>query len=232
MHKRIYLCLWLFCIVGTWALLPYLYRLGLFHLDVPLWRLALGLIVEPALLFGVALWISYKIVPKTDLQPFRADHFRREVFLDGTIAGVCVGIGIYVFDQIFVRGHPWPGYYPIAWENVLPSLYGGINEEVLMRLFFFSVVYFIFFKIFGIEGRRRSYLLWTTNVIVAFAFGAAHLPALLSMESAGAAEIYWKLLYNGVASLAFGWLYWSRSLWVAMWAHFVADLIIHVFLSF
>ena len=36
------------------------------------------------------------------------------------------------------------------------------------------------------------------------------------------------LLLNGVAGVAFGWLYWKRGLEMAMLAHFSADIVLHV----
>jgi membrane protease YdiL (CAAX protease family) len=35
---------------------------------------------------------------------------------------------------------------------------------------------------------------------------------------------------NGLAGLAFGYLYWTRGLESAMLAHFTADLVLHVLL--
>ena len=36
------------------------------------------------------------------------------------------------------------------------------------------------------------------------------------------------LLLNGIAGIAFGWLYWKRGIEMAMLAHFSADIVLHV----
>jgi membrane protease YdiL (CAAX protease family) len=36
---------------------------------------------------------------------------------------------------------------------------------------------------------------------------------------------------NGLAGVAFGWLYWKRGLESAIVAHFSADIILHVLLA-
>jgi len=41
-------------------------------------------------------------------------------------------------------------------------------------------------------------------------------------------EIFQVLLLIGIPGIIFGWLYWSRGLWTAITAHFIADLMIHV----
>jgi membrane protease YdiL (CAAX protease family) len=74
------------------------------------------------------------------------------------------------------------------------------------------------------------YLLWIATILVAIIFGLGHLPAAFKLTSPSAFEISRVLFLNGIAGVGFGWLYWSRGLWAAMTAHFVADLIIHVFL--
>jgi len=65
---------------------------------------------------------------------------------------------------------------------------------------------------------------------VALVFGIGHLPTLFKLATPSSFEIYRVLLFNGIGGLVFGWLYWSRGLWTAIGAHFVTDLVIHVFL--
>ena len=72
--------------------------------------------------------------------------------------------------------------------------------------------------------------IWTANIFVAIIFGLGHLPAALKLTNPSAFEIFRVLFLNGIAGIVFGWLYWSRGLWTAMLAHFVTDLMIHVFL--
>jgi membrane protease YdiL (CAAX protease family) len=66
-------------------------------------------------------------------------------------------------------------------------------------------------------------------VIVAIIFGLGHLPAAFKLVEPSSFEVIRVLLLNGIPGIVFGWLYWSRGLWTAMTAHFVTDLVIHVF---
>ncbi len=116
--------------------------------------------------------------------------------------------------------------HPPRWVGVLASLYGGVNEEVLLRLFLFTLIYFLAAK--GVKN--RIFNLWCVNLIVALFFGALHLPFSFKMGSLTGFEIFRILFLNGIGSLVFGWLYWTRGLWAAMIAHFAADLMIHVVL--
>ena len=120
--------------------------------------------------------------------------------------------------------------HPPIWAGALASIYGGINEEVLLRLFLFTLIFFLFNKLLKFDSRHRTYYLWATNVVVALVFGLGHLPAAFKIMQPTSSEITRILLLNGIPGLVFGWLYWSRGLWAAMAAHFVADLVIHVFL--
>ena len=69
------------------------------------------------------------------------------------------------------------------------------------------------------------------NLLVALIFGLGHLPTALKLTTPSGFEITRILLLNGIPGLVFGWLYWSRGFWTAILAHFVADLVIHVFLT-
>lgn len=65
--------------------------------------------------------------------------------------------------------------------------------------------------------------------MVAIIFGLGHLPVAFKLVTPSFFEIFRILLLNWIPGIAFGWLYWSRGLWTAMTAHFMADLVLHVF---
>ena len=125
------------------------------------------------------------------------------------------------------KSSPLSGAHPPAWTGFLASLYGGINEEVLLRLFWFTLIYFIFRKVFKFKTQNRTAFLWVTNVIVAVTFGLGHLPAAFKLVEPSSFEWFRILLMNGIPGIVLGWLYWSRGLWAAMLAHFVTDLFVH-----
>jgi membrane protease YdiL (CAAX protease family) len=74
-------------------------------------------------------------------------------------------------------------------------------------------------------------VLWIAIVVVAVAFGLAHLPATaaigLPIDTLVASRA---IVLNGIGGVAFGWLYWRYGLESAMVGHFSADIVLHVLL--
>jgi membrane protease YdiL (CAAX protease family) len=230
-NKWIYIALWIACIVGSLSVLPYAFELGLSNAAVSFSLVILATVIQAAILFGGACWLSYFLVPRTDLSPFATKGFLKRIVYPGVIGGVAVGLVLLGLSKLFFAGSVFAGAHPTAWKGFLASIYGGVNEEVLLRLFFFTLLYFLFRKVFPVAKRKRLLFLWITNLIIAVLFGAAHLPAAFKLASINSFEVTRILLLNGVASCVFGWLYFSRGLFAAMAAHFVTDWMIHVFFT-
>jgi len=120
---------------------------------------------------------------------------------------------------------------PAWWKGLLASFYGGFDEELLTRLFLLSLFAWLGAKLTRVQTGQRpgAVVLWTANVLAALLFGAGHLPSVKAMGlSIDAMMVTRTLALNGVAGLAFGWLYVSAGLEAAMIAHFSADLVLHV----
>jgi len=137
---------------------------------------------------------------------------------------------IYALDTIIFKSTVLFEVRPPLWSGFLGSFYGAIDEEVLLRLFFFTLFYYLFRKIFKFDARHRVRFLWSTNILVAVAFGLGHLPATFQLITPTTIDIVRILLLNAIGGLVFGWLYWTRGIGSAMVAHFVADLVLHVLL--
>lgn len=227
-NRGIYFVLWMLCILGAWSVLPYLLHLNVVPPSVSWTKLFLLLTGQSMLLFGLVCWLSSWLVPKTDLRPFASGQPFAKVILPGVIAGVLVGASIYLLNVSLFKSSVLAGVHPPAWTGLLASLYGAINEEVLLRLFLFTTVYFLIGNVVGCSSQNRLWLLWIANVIVAVVFGLGHLPAALKLAPLSSLEVSRVLLLNGIPGVVFGWLYWSRGLWSAVTAHFVTDLVFHV----
>lgn len=104
---------------------------------------------------------------------------------------------------------------------VLASVtYGGVIEEVMLRLFFLSLIAFVLNKCFGRKAELPSEgILILANVIAALLFAAGHLPATLMMIGSSPMILARCFLLNGGFGLAFGWLYRKYGLRYAMIAH-------------
>jgi membrane protease YdiL (CAAX protease family) len=225
-----FLSLWALCIIGSLSVLPYIYALGIIPSSAPLWRVILSNAIQSAILFGLVCWLSSKLIPKTDLRPFISERPLKRIVYPAIFSGLAVGLALFIFDKTIFGSSLLSGIHPPFWAGALASLYGGVNEEVLLRLFLFTFIYFVISKLFRFNNDKRIYVLWTTNVLVSLAFGAGHLPAAFKMISPSGFEIFRVFFLNGFAGLIFGWLFWSRGIWAAIGAHFVADLMFHVFL--
>ena len=98
--------------------------------------------------------------------------------------------------------------------------YGGIIEEVMLRLFMMSLVAFILHKLFG-RGREKPavWMLVTANIIAALLFAAGHLPTTYMLMGITPMILVRCFLLNGTFGLLFGWLYRKYGLRYAMISH-------------
>lgn len=222
--------LWIACVIGSLAVFPYIYYLGIFPPGVSLLKVMSLSVAQNAILFGIACYLSYLFLPKTDLQPFSFSKPLKRVVYPGIISGVAVSLLIFLLEKFLFFSPPITIIHPPFWTGILAAIYGSVDEEVLLRLFLFTLIYYLFRKVFKASASNRLTFLWITNIIVALMFGIGHLPAALQIAPASFFVIFRVLFLNGLAGIVFGWLYFSRSLWAAMLSHFVADLMLHVVL--
>jgi len=95
--------------------------------------------------------------------------------------GVLGGAALLLLDLLFLRYWP-PELVDFAqrtrlWANFFASFYGGINEEIFMRLFGFSVLAWLLSRVWHTPaGLPTDAVLWTANAIMAVLFGLGHLP--------------------------------------------------------
>lgn len=112
----------------------------------------------------------------------------------------------------------------ITASNVIASvLYGGIVEEVMLRLFFMSLIALIVWKLFYKKYDKEnipSSVFVIANIIAALLFAAAHLPATVVLSGGLTPWIVFRcFLLNGGFGLVFGWLYRKHGIAYAMLAH-------------
>ena len=99
-------------------------------------------------------------------------------------------------------------------------LYGGVIEEVMLRLFWMSLVAFILWKLFAKNEEKPTVaILIVANVVAAILFAAGHLPATLMMIGSSPLILFRCFLLNGGFGLLFGYLYRKHGLRYAMLAH-------------
>ena len=98
--------------------------------------------------------------------------------------------------------------------------YGGVIEEIMMRLFFMSLVVFFLKLLFARKKEKPApWMFIVANILSALLFAAGHLPATAVMLGITPLIVFRCFLLNGAFGLLFGWLYRKYGLRYAMIAH-------------
>ncbi len=99
-------------------------------------------------------------------------------------------------------------------------LYGGVIEEVMLRLFWMSLIAFILWNLFARKAEKPTLaILVASNIIAALLFAAGHLPANFMMFGNSPLILFRCFLLNGAFGLLFGYLYRKHGLRYSMLAH-------------
>lgn len=121
---------------------------------------------------------------------------------------------------------------PVIFASIL---YGGVVEEVMLRLFMLSLLAWLGWKVFFRKAEKApAGVIVAANVISALLFAAGHLPATAMLFEITPLVLLRCFLFNGGLGLFFGWLYRCFGIQYAMighaLAHIVSKLIWFIFL--
>jgi hypothetical protein len=146
----------------------------------------------------------------------------------GILAGILIILGSIPFNKLI----PELQIFEVSasvWKAFLASFYGGIAEEVLLRLFLVSLFVWITFKIKKTkDGHPANFGIWLSITLAAVIFGLGHLPATSQITALTGLVVMRAIVLNGIGGIIFGWLYWKKGLESAMIAHFSADIVLHI----
>jgi membrane protease YdiL (CAAX protease family) len=167
----------------------------------------------------------------------RALVFRRprsaQAWWQAAACGALAACVVLAMDPLFapympkmLSTPPAAGAQVHALAGFFASFYGGIAEEVQLRLFLVTLLAWGMCLFNG--GRSLRWHLVLAVVLAAIAFGAGHLPAAAKVWPLDAIVVARTVLLNAIAGLVFGWFYVRHGLESAMLAHFCADLVLHV----
>ncbi len=244
---KLFIILLIASIFGVLAVLPYTFTLqgGLpQNLPIPLYLLLTIQIIQNAIIFAFAIFIGLRLAKKVGLGlPIIEGWLEgREVksYLK-SILGISVGLGLLAgvlivgLDYLFAMAGVTLNVVsnnimtPPAWQGFLASFYGGINEEIITRLFLMTLIAWVIFKIKKTaDGKPTRIGMWLAIVLAAIIFGIGHLPALMATTTLTPLLITRVIILNSVGGIIFGWLYWKKGLESAMIGHFSADIVLHV----
>jgi hypothetical protein len=252
---RLFFLLWGMGVFGLFAVLPYdlslqknIHRLSQFTLPLP------GILIIQAsiqiLILGLLTWIGLWLADSLDLGAPKLG-----AWMDGRISVwdspssilliVLLGLAVnalvlFVDTSIFspmiqnsLLNSPQtsaPVINPPFWQGLLASFYGGVTEEILLRLFLMTLLAWVGKKLFQRNNRLPgSGVMWMSNILTSLAFGLVNLPTAISiglpMTTLVIARI---LILDGLPGIVYGWLYWKQGLGDAMLAHFSGDILLHV----
>jgi hypothetical protein len=233
-------------LAGVLAVVPYQFALApptLPEGGPPLAVLLVLSLVQNGLLLAAAIAAGLWLGPRVGLgAPLLRDlllgvpgtwpRFRRSL-LPAALSGVAAALAVLALEVLVFaprlpvdvgaeRGGAVP---PLV--GFLASFYGGIDEEVLLRLGLMTLLVWLGARLTRVD-RPGMVLLWTANLLAAVVFGLGHLPITAAMVALTPIVVARALVLNGLVGLACGWLYWRQGILAAMVAHFCADLVLHV----
>ncbi len=162
------------------------------------------------------------------IQPVR---FRKKpvlvTLLLSLVGGILFSLDYWTFGAVI----PW--VRQAAVDMLTPTamiaavLYGGIVEELMMRLFFMSLVAWLLKLIFCHKQEEvPSWVSVTANIIAALLFAAGHLPSIVALYGALTFPVILRcFLLNGAFGLFFGWLFRKYGIQYAMISHALLHMI-------
>jgi len=111
------------------------------------------------------------------------------------------------------------------WKYFLACFWGGIGEEILLRLFLMTLLVWVSFKIKKTEGGNPTRVgIWSAIILASLLFGVGHLRLAALVNPLTLEVVVGTVLLNGIVGVVFGWIYWREGLVAAMISHFSFDL--------
>lgn len=185
-----------------------------------------GLVISKKIGFGAP--ILERLIEKKEVKTSIRSITGLSIGL-GIIAGVLILLGDYIVSRLGNVNLDLTTYTIPVWQGFLASFYGAINEEIMLRLFFMSLIIWICLKIKKTDSKKATNrLVWFAIFLAAILFGIVHLPFTAAITAITPLILVRAILLNGIGGVIFGWLYWKKGLESAMISHFSADIILYV----
>ena len=189
---------------------------------------ALSSMIQYGILFGLIL-ACIGIVLSKKIKLWKYFKFDKKAVITTAIITIIGALTLFPGDKlIFGSLNSWVNEQyivkPTIYKMIGGLLGGGIIEEVMMRLFFMSLIVFIISKILK-KKEIPTIVFVIANIISALLFAAGHLPSTATMTTLSPLIIFRCFLFNGGLGLAFGYLYRKYGIGYAMISHGLCHLI-------
>jgi len=229
------------CALAVAALFPYLMLVmpqAFEKVKLPLYLVVPLQSAQGALLLGLLAFCGLRMGRSVGLgapwlqawlagSPRRAQPWWLAIGCGMAAALVVVGLDPLFAPYMPAALHPLPASAQAnALAGFLASFYGGIAEEVQLRLFFVTLLAWGLSRL--ARGRSAGWHFALAVGVAALAFGLGHLPGAAQVWPLDAVVVVRTVLLNAIAGLVFGWFYVKHGLESAMLSHFCADLVLHV----
>jgi len=228
------------CVISSFLVIPYAMELTSSEVEITAIALIISAI-QNLVLFAVViffgLFLSKRVgmglpILQGALEGINQAKRLKSIIKPSLFWGILAGVLIILFSLPFSKLIPElssSDITPAVWKGFLASFYGGIAEEVLLRLFMVSLIVWITFKIRKTEdGRPANFGVWLSIILASIIFGLGHLPATAQIVPLTGLVVVRAVLLNGIGGIIFGWLYWKKGLESAIIAHFTTDIVLHV----
>ena len=169
---------------------------------------------------AIGIWLGKKIGTWKDERVIT-----KKALANSLVIAIVGGLAMILPDMLFFGHHSEAIMNSYAEKPTIPYLlatvtYGAVIEEVMLRLFWMSLIAFVLHKLFGKKHDKPTVaILIVANVIAAILFAAGHLPTTALLMGLTPMIIVRCFLLNGGLGLLFGWLYRKYGLRYSMIAH-------------
>lgn len=188
--------------------------------------------VQGALSSFIASFVGLKISKKVSLY-LKFKYDKKSMAL-AILVGFVIGLITTLSDRfIFFKYLPSEitsyVFSPIYFISSI--LYGGIIEEILIRLFLMSLLVLIFWKLFAKSKDYLNIPNWVyifSIILSSILFAAGHFPATAQLLGTSVPILMRMFILNGIGGLGFGYLYWKHGLSYAMFAHASAHIFVQI----
>lgn len=186
-------------------------------------------VIQTAVYTLVCGFFGYILAEKTGLwKPIRFEKPKVIItLLISVVMGIVFSLDYWTFGAV-IPGIREAAEAGMTVNGVIASvLYGGIVEEIMLRLFMLSLIAFLIRKLFFRKADSTpTGVIIAANVIAALLFAAGHLPAtLITFGELTPMLLFRCFLLNGGFGIVFGWLYRKYGLCYSMLSHAAVHIV-------